>query len=142
MRGKQRAAAKNTALSEFQKFKNLSDAASVPQVRSNLNVQGYTLPTASTTVLGGAKIDGTTITIAGGVISGAAPYSQPMGYLSVGTYALITGQSSPITAGYTYPGSTFSQPGSWKAMGGNLNTASGSGTSGAPTFAFLALRIS
>jgi hypothetical protein len=32
---------------------------------------GYVLPTASTTVLGGVKIDGSTITIANGVISGA-----------------------------------------------------------------------
>lgn len=29
----------------------------------------YTLPTASTTVLGGVKVDGTTVTIASGVIS-------------------------------------------------------------------------
>ena len=35
----------------------------------------YALPTASTTVLGGVKVDGTTITIAGGVISGARPAS-------------------------------------------------------------------
>jgi Collagen triple helix repeat (20 copies) len=32
----------------------------------------YVLPTASTTVLGGVKVDGTTITIAGGVISSSA----------------------------------------------------------------------
>ena len=38
----------------------------------------YTLPTASTTVLGGVKIDGSTITINGsGVISGASTYSLP-----------------------------------------------------------------
>lgn len=30
---------------------------------------GYTLPTASTTVLGGVKVDGSTVTISGGVIS-------------------------------------------------------------------------
>lgn len=33
----------------------------------------YTLPTASTTVLGGVKVDGTSITIASGVISATAP---------------------------------------------------------------------
>jgi hypothetical protein len=38
----------------------------------------YTLPTASTTVLGGVKVDGATITINGdGVISGANTYSLP-----------------------------------------------------------------
>jgi hypothetical protein len=34
---------------------------------------GYTLPTASTTVLGGVKVDGTTVTIASGVISANFP---------------------------------------------------------------------
>jgi hypothetical protein len=34
----------------------------------------YVLPTASTSVLGGVKIDGTTISIAGGAISVTAPY--------------------------------------------------------------------
>lgn len=39
---------------------------------SQLNVNNlYTLPTANTTVLGGIKIDGTTITVANGVISSA-----------------------------------------------------------------------
>lgn len=39
---------------------------------SQLNVNNlYSLPTANTTVLGGIKIDGTTITIANGVISSA-----------------------------------------------------------------------
>ena len=33
----------------------------------------YTLPTASTSVLGGVKVDGTTITIAAGVLSAVAP---------------------------------------------------------------------
>ena len=37
-----------------------------------LQLQAYTLPTASTTVLGGVKVDGTTITISNGVISGKA----------------------------------------------------------------------
>jgi hypothetical protein len=44
----------------------------------------YTLPTASTTVLGGVKVDGTTITINGsGVISGANTYSLPIATASV-----------------------------------------------------------
>jgi hypothetical protein len=35
-------------------------------------ISGYSLPTASTTVLGGVKVDGTTISISGGVISAAS----------------------------------------------------------------------
>ena len=38
----------------------------------DLGASTYSLPTASTTVLGGVKIDGTTITINNGVISGAS----------------------------------------------------------------------
>lgn len=45
-------------------YNDLEDKPSIPQA--------YTLPTASTTVLGGVKVDGTTITISNGVISGKA----------------------------------------------------------------------
>ena len=38
----------------------------------------YVLPTASTTVLGGVKVDGSTISINGGVISGTAPVGPPV----------------------------------------------------------------
>lgn len=40
-------------------------------------LSSYNLPTASTTTLGGVKIDGTTITITNGVISGSSSYSLP-----------------------------------------------------------------
>jgi hypothetical protein len=43
----------------------------------------YSLPTASTTVLGGVKVDGITITITNGVISGANTYSLPIASASV-----------------------------------------------------------
>jgi hypothetical protein len=47
----------------------------------NSNPSSYltasTLPTASTLVLGGVKVDGTTITIASGIISGAPTYTLP-----------------------------------------------------------------
>ncbi len=44
----------------------------------------YTLPTATTTILGGVKIDGTTITIDGnGVISSASAYTLPIASASV-----------------------------------------------------------
>ena len=45
-------------------YNDLEDKPSIPQA--------YTLPTASTTVLGGVKVDGATVTIADGVISSTA----------------------------------------------------------------------
>ena len=76
----------------------------------------YTLPTASTTVLGGVKVDGTTITINGsGVISGANTYTLPvatdtvLGGVKIGSGVTITSgvisvstnYEAPITAGTT-----------------------------------------
>jgi hypothetical protein len=45
------------------------------QVSSAISAAAYSLPTASTTTLGGVKVDGTSITVTGGVISavGSAP---------------------------------------------------------------------
>lgn len=45
-------------------YNDLTDKPSIPEA--------YTLPTASTTTLGGVKVDGTTVTISGGVISAPA----------------------------------------------------------------------
>ena len=43
------------------------------------NTYTYTLPQATTTILGGVKVDGTTTTINGsGVISGANTYTLPI----------------------------------------------------------------
>ena len=42
------------------------------QVSAAIGAAAYTLPTASTSTLGGVKVDGSTITIAGGVISSTA----------------------------------------------------------------------
>ena len=62
------------------------------------NTYSYTLPTASTTTLGGVKVDGTSITInANGVISGASTYTLPtasttvLGGIKVGTNLSIDG---------------------------------------------------
>ena len=54
----------------------------------DLGASTYSLPTASTTVLGGVKIDGTTITINNGVISGS---SNPV------TYDLTASGGSVVT---------------------------------------------
>jgi hypothetical protein len=56
---------------------------------------GYTLPTASTTVLGGVKVDGTSITISSGVIS--APGAGG------GTITAVTGTAPVVSSGGTAP---------------------------------------
>jgi hypothetical protein len=48
---------------------NPSGYQTAAQVGAAISAAAYTLPTASTTVLGGVKVDGSTIHIAGGVIS-------------------------------------------------------------------------
>jgi hypothetical protein len=58
------------------------------QVSALITAGTYSLPTASTTVLGGVKIDGTSITIASGVISATAP-----------AFSAITGKPTTL-AGY------------------------------------------
>ena len=60
----------------------------------------YTLPTASTTVLGGVKVDGSTITINGsGVISGASTYSLPTASTTVLGGVKIDGTTITINNG-------------------------------------------
>ena len=57
----------------------------------------YTLPTASTTVLGGVKVDGTSITINGsGVISGASTYTLPTASTTVLGGVKVDGTSITI----------------------------------------------
>jgi hypothetical protein len=77
----------------------------------------YTLPTATTSVLGGVKVDGTTITIDGnGVISGSNSYSLPtasdtvLGGIKIGTGLSIDGDG---VVSATFGGSSYDQ---------NLNT--------------------
>jgi hypothetical protein len=63
-----------------------SGVATYNSTTGALNIPNYTytLPTASTSVLGGVKVDGTTITINGsGVISGANTYTLPVATASV-----------------------------------------------------------
>ena len=60
----------------------------------------YTLPTASTAVLGGVKVDGSTITINGsGVISGANTYSLPTATTTVLGGVKIDGTTITINNG-------------------------------------------
>jgi hypothetical protein len=131
----------------------------------------YTLPTASTTVLGGVKVDGTTITINGsGVISGANTYTLPTASTTVlggvkvdGTTILINATTGIISGAstYTLPIATASVLGGIK-VGTNLSinattgvlsstdttyaiftgaTASANGTSGLVTAPVIADRV-
>jgi hypothetical protein len=87
----------------------LLDIASDLNITGNVDISGtlfvngqeitnYSLPTATTSVLGGVKVDGTTITIDGnGVISGSNSYSLPtasdttLGGIKIGTGLTIDG---------------------------------------------------
>jgi hypothetical protein len=106
---------------------------------------GYVLPTASTTVLGGVKIDGSTILINGsGVISTAATvlnYIYPETYGAVGNGIIVNSSAVSISSGspnltvtgasfaagdvgktITIPGAGATGSGSFSASNGNLTT--------------------
>jgi hypothetical protein len=76
----------------------------------------YSLPTATTSVLGGVKVDGTTITIASGVISSSASsYSLPTATTTVLGGVKVDGTSIAISSGvisstysYTLPAASVS----------------------------------
>ena len=63
--------------------RNLSLLAPNVDAFGILKVGGYILPTASTTTLGAVKVDGSTITINNGVISGSSTYSLPTASTSI-----------------------------------------------------------
>ena len=65
------AKANSSDLSTVATTGNYNDLSNKPNIP-----QAYTLPTASTTTLGGVKVDGSTITIKNGVISGSAVYDD------------------------------------------------------------------
>lgn len=74
--------------------------AGSPGTWTQLSAGGYSLPTASTTVLGGVKIDGTSITISAGVISagaGAAAFSSLTGGTNT-TAAMVVGTGASLAA--------------------------------------------
>jgi hypothetical protein len=77
----------------------------------------YSLPTATTSILGGVRVDGSTITIAGGVISAAtgSSYTLPTATTSVLGGVKVDGSSIVINSGiisstysYTLPAATVS----------------------------------
>src|SRR4051812_20923086 len=93
----------------------------------------YTLPTASTTVVGGVRVDGTTITIAGGTIS-ASPgsYVLPTASTSVlggvkvdGTTVTISGGVLSAAAAYTLPTASTSVLGAVMVDGTSITISGG-----------------
>lgn len=70
----------------------------------------YTLPTASTTVLGGVKVDGTTITISAGIISGANTYTLPTASTTVLGGVKVDGTTITIASGVISGANTYSLP--------------------------------
>lgn len=114
----------------------------------------YTLPTASTSVLGGVKVDGTTIVINGsGVISSAGGGSGTVTSVAVtvptgltvsgspvttsGTIALSlqSGYSIPTTASQTQWDSAYSQRLQWDGGSTNLNATTAKSSLGLATVA-------
>jgi hypothetical protein len=59
----------------------------------------YVLPTATTTTLGGVKVDGTTIAISGGVISSTGGYTLPTASTTVLGGVKVDGTSITISSG-------------------------------------------
>ena len=130
---------------------NNTQVATTAYVKSAIAAgAGYTLPTATTTVLGGVKIDGTTVTINGtGVISAAVGFSggtvvNPTAFTAAGTALTVTNNArfGPLTtfmnpaasgsARLVLNWASFTDPGD--AAGVSFwNTASGSGIFGTST---------
>jgi hypothetical protein len=84
----------------------------------------YTLPTASTTILGGVKIDGSTITINNGVISSASAYSLPIASTTILGGIRVDGTTVTIN-----PQGVISASGGGGAASNSFSTISVSGQS-------------
>jgi len=59
-------------------------------------VSNYTLPTASTSVLGGVRVDGTTITINNGIISAVGGSSSGIDLTALSTYLTTNGYATQV----------------------------------------------
>jgi len=105
-----------TALIPYAKTVDLAPYALTVDVNSAISaIPIYSLPTATTSVLGGVKVDGTSITINNGVISGSNQYSLPIATTSIlggvkpdGTTITINPVTGVISGAntYTLPAST------------------------------------
>ena len=87
----------------------------------------YSLPTATTLVLGGVKIDGSTITINAGVISASTSYSLPtastsvLGGVKVDGSTITLNGSNQLVANYT----TYSLPTASSSVLGGVKVGTG-----------------
>jgi hypothetical protein len=89
---------------------------------SSANPQWASIPTATTSVLGLVKPDGTSVTISGGTISAVA--TIPTTYGAVGTYTVYSQGGSTSVYTPPTPGSTTSLPGlsgTWRCMAAGQN---------------------
>jgi hypothetical protein len=85
---------------------NPSGFQTAAQVSASISAAAYVLPTASTTVLGGIKVDGTSITIASGVAS-ATPGAAPSGTAPVMDGTAAVGVSAAYSRGdHVHPSDT------------------------------------
>jgi hypothetical protein len=80
-------------MSKVRILSNLLDSSNDVAVSYLDNVTPYSLPTSSTTVLGGVKV-GANLSISSGVLAGAAPYSKP----SSEPISYITGLQTALNA--------------------------------------------
>jgi hypothetical protein len=116
-----------SALLPYAKTTDLAPYALTVDVNSAISaIPIYSLPTASTTVKGGVKVDGTSITINNGVISGSNQYTLPIATTGViggvrpdGTTITINPSTGVISGANTYvlPKATTSVLGGVKVDG-------------------------
>jgi hypothetical protein len=99
-----------SALAPYAKTVDLAPFARTTDVNSAISaIPIYSLPTASASVLGGVKVDGTSITINNGVISGSNQYTLPIATASIlggvkpdGTTITINPTTGVISGANTY----------------------------------------
>lgn len=99
-------------------------------VGNTLNIPDYTytLPTASTSVLGGVKIDGTTITISGGVISAITGGSGTVTSFSSGSLSPLF--TTSVSSSTSTPALSFTL----SNAGANTYFGNSTGVSAAPSY--------
>lgn len=78
----------------FEGFELVLDGNSVTVVAPQVGIGSYTLPTATTTVLGGVKVDGSTITISNGVITAVGGGSGGIDLTALGNYLTTNGYAT------------------------------------------------
>ncbi len=88
---------------------NTTQIATCAFVTAAVSSAGYTLPTASTSVLGGVKIDGTSVTISSGVISAVQPAASTTTPNMDGT-AAIGSSAAYARADHVHPSDTSRAP--------------------------------